>query len=244
MTGLGPLLRTALFASVVYGIALVLTTWLQVAMVGTVTPPWTLTMVEQSWETGEWPARKVRRLARLGDAGPRAMVASEDARFFLHRGFDNEAICQALLDAWNGDRLRGASTITQQVSKNVFLWGNRSMQRKVVEAWYAYWMERLLSKERILELYVNVAETGPRIYGLEAGAQHHFDKPAASLSDSEAGRLAGILPNPQRSVDGKAAWQRAAWVAKHPAPFPGDPFYDATLRAWQSQSHSLVGCFF
>ena len=245
-TLLGPrrLILRAVQAGAVWLVAVLFTTLLQVVVVRFVTPPWTLTMVAEAREAGTWPSRRVRRLAKLGEYGPRAIVASEDARFFLHQGFDNEAICSAVKDAMGGKRLRGASTITQQVAKNVFLSQSRSLPRKVVEAWYTFWLERFAPKDRILELYVNVAEMGPATFGLEAASRHHFNKPAASLDRSEAGRLAGILPNPARSVNGKAAWSRATWVANHPAPFPGDRYFDRIQAKWREDQHSLVGCFF
>lgn len=225
-------------------LGIVLATIIQVAVVGLVTPPWTLRMVGYAQETGDWPTRRVRRLSALGPHGPRAFVASEDARFFLHGGFDNRAICEALKDALQGRRLRGASTISQQVSKNVFLWNRRSLARKGLEVWYTLWLETLLSKQRILELYVNVAETGPGVFGLEAGAQHHFDTGAAKLDRSQAGRLAGILPNPKRSIQGKAAWSRASWLARHPAPFPDDPLYAVIQREVERNHTPLWRCLF
>ncbi len=224
--------------------ACVLTTWLQILVVGVITPPWTITMLERGAQEGAWPHRRVRSLERLGEVGPRAVVASEDARFFLHQGFDTASMCEAIRDRIRrGKRLRGASTITQQVAKNVFLWSGRTARRKLVEAWYAFWLERLLSKERILELYLNVAETGPNTFGLEAGARHHFGKPAAKLDRSEAGRLAGILPNPRWSVSGKAAWSRATWIAQHPAPFPGDPYFEKTVERFRASPHGLLSCW-
>ena len=244
MYGPDVLLRMAVQFVVAFGAAMVLTTMLQVLVVRIVTPPWTLTMVQEGWEAGRLPKRRVRSLERMGEHGPRAIVASEDARFFLHDGFDNEAICTAVRDAWNGKRLRGASTISQQVAKNVFLWGGRSFRRKVLEAWYTFWLEALVPKKRILEIYLNVAETGPLTFGLEAGARHHFGKRAAELSRSEAGRLAGILPNPARNVSGKAAWERATWIASHPAPYPGDRWFERVEAAWEREGHSLVSCLF
>lgn len=139
-------------ASFAFVAALLVTTVLQVVVVRVVGPPWTLTMLERAISERSWPSRMPRRLERLGPHGPRAVVASEDARFFLHDGFDTRAICRAVRDASRGKRLRGASTITQQVAKNVFLWGGRSYTRKVVEAWYTFWLERLVPKQRILEL--------------------------------------------------------------------------------------------
>ncbi|MBX2798986.1 MAG: transglycosylase domain-containing protein [Myxococcales bacterium] len=225
--------------------AIQLTTLVQVIVVRFVTPPWTITMVQEAVEERGWPRRRVRSLQALGSRGPRAIVASEDARFFLHSGFDGRAICTSIKDGVTGKRrLRGASTITQQVAKNVFLWQGRSLVRKAMEFWYAFWLERLLPKERILELYLSVAETGPRTFGLEAGARHHFGTSAAELTSSQAGRIAGILPNPDRSIDGKAAWTRAKWIAGHPAPFPGDKGFQMIYDNFHEKGNGLFSCLF
>jgi len=232
------LLRRWQTALVALAVAVPAASILQVAVVSFVTPPWTLTMVEQGVEHGRLPHRRVRALERLGEHGPRAFLASEDAKFYLHHGFDWGAICQV---ATRGES-RGASTVSQQVAKNVFLWQARSWVRKGLEVWYTLWLETFASKDRILELYVNVAETGPAVFGLEAGARHHFGKPARRLTLSEAGRLAGILPNPSRSIDGKSAWERARFVARHPAPFPDDPGFDIQLRHFDEQPHGPLSC--
>ncbi len=205
----------------------------QVVVVRWVDPPFTLTMVERSWaqvRAGErpyWPDVRPVPLSSLPPHVPRAIVASEDARFFFHRGFDWTAVCAAMRSNAAGGRLRGGSTLTQQVAKNVFLWQQRSWLRKGLEAWYTLLLELLVPKERILELYLGVAETGPMVFGIEAGARHHFGVPASSLTATQAGQLAGILPDPRRrSVRGEAATARAAFVAENPAPFPGDRVFD------------------
>ncbi|MDQ2640893.1 MAG: monofunctional biosynthetic peptidoglycan transglycosylase [Pseudomonadota bacterium] len=127
-----------------------------------------------------------------------AVVASEDQRFPVHWGFDFRQIRAALDEAEKGRRMRGASTISQQVARNVFLWNGRSWIRKGAETWFTVLIEALWSKQRILEVYLNVAEFGPGIYGAEAAAQAFFGKPAARLSRPEAARLAAVLPNPKR----------------------------------------------
>ncbi len=126
------------------------------------------------------------------------MVASEDQRFPDHGGFDFKQIEKALDDAERGGRARGASTISQQVAKNLFLWNGRSYLRKGLEAWYTVLIETLWSKRRILEVYVNIAEFGRGVYGAEAASQAFFHKPAAKLSRGEAARLAAVLPSPKR----------------------------------------------
>ena len=153
------------------------------------------------------------------------------------------AICAALKHNAEGGRLRGGSTLSQQVAKNVFLWQGRSWARKGLEAWYTVLLEGLVPKRRILELYLNVAETGPMVFGVEAGANHHYGKSAAGLSADQAGRLAGILPDPRRrSVEGSAARERAAWIRANPAPMPGAPGWDAVLRAWEADGHGPLAC--
>jgi monofunctional biosynthetic peptidoglycan transglycosylase len=125
-----------------------------------------------------------------------AVVASEDQLFPAHRGFDFKQIRKAMDDAERGRRARGASTITQQVAKNLFLWNGHSWVRKGMEAWFTVLIETLWPKRRILEVYLNVAEFGRGIYGAEAAAQAFYRKPAAKLTRDEAARLAAVLPNP------------------------------------------------
>lgn len=127
-----------------------------------------------------------------------AVVASEDQRFPQHRGFDFKQIQKALEEAGRGGRMRGASTITQQVARNLYLWNGRSWIRKGLEAWYTVLIELLWPKQRILEVYLNIAEMGPGIYGAEAASQEYFRKPAAQLTRAQAARLAAVLPNPNR----------------------------------------------
>ena len=124
----------------------------------------------------------------------RSVVASEDANFCLHWGFDMRAIRLAIGDGAE----RGASTLTQQVVKNVFLWQGRSWLRKALEALLTPTVEALWSKRRILEIYLNVAEFGEGIFGVEAAARHYYGIPASALSEDQAARLAVLLPSPKR----------------------------------------------
>lgn len=126
-----------------------------------------------------------------------AVVASEDQRFPEHHGFDFTQIQKAMDDADRGRRVRGASTISQQVAKNLFLWKG-GWVRKGMEAWFTVLIEALWPKRRILEVYLNIAEFGRGIYGAEAAAHAFFNKPAARLTRAEAARLAAVLPNPLR----------------------------------------------
>jgi monofunctional glycosyltransferase len=129
---------------------------------------------------------------------PLAVVASEDQRFPEHSGFDLQQIKKAMDEAQRGRRARGASTISQQVAKNLFLWNGHSWVRKGLEAWFTVLIETLWPKKRILEVYLNSAQFGYGIYGAEAAAQAFFRKPAARLTRGEAARLAAVLPNPVR----------------------------------------------
>jgi monofunctional biosynthetic peptidoglycan transglycosylase len=128
-----------------------------------------------------------------------AVIASEDQRFFEHGGFDWKAMRSAVGEWRDGDKLRGASTISQQVAKNLFLWPGRSFLRKGVEAWLTLWIELLWPKQRILEVYLNVAELGDGVFGAEAAARRYFGRSAARLGAHESALLAAMLPSPRRS---------------------------------------------
>lgn len=137
-------------------------------------------------------------LAAMSPALPRSVVAAEDAHFCKHHGIDWGALREAIDDAQeDGTPFRGASTITQQVAKNLFLWQGRDFIRKALEFPLALWVDLVLPKQRILEIYLNIAELGPQgQFGVEAGSAYAFGKSAANLSSREAALLASILPNP------------------------------------------------
>lgn len=183
---------------------LVLFSVLQVLVLRFIDPPVSMVMVEhqvQAWIDGNRDfrlRREWRDIERIAPALPLAVIAAEDQNFAIHRGFDLEAIERAREERARGGRLRGASTISQQTAKNVFLWSGRSWVRKGLEAWYTVLMELLWPKQRILEMYVNVAEFGEGVYGAQAAAQAFFGKDADALSSAEAARLAAVLPNPAR----------------------------------------------
>jgi len=141
---------------------------------------------------------------RISDSLKRAVVAAEDAKFLDHEGFDWEAIQKAMhKNERRGKVVAGASTISQQLAKNLFLSGSRSWLRKGEEAIITWMMERTLSKRRILELYLNVAEWGDGVFGAEAAARHHFGVPAAAVGPQEAAWLAAVLPSPRRYSRGQ-----------------------------------------
>ena len=125
-----------------------------------------------------------------------AVVAAEDQRFPVHAGFDLDSIADALRARASQGRSRGASTITQQVAKNLFLWPGKSFLRKGLEAYFTVLIETFWSKQRVLEVYLNVAQFGQRIFGVEAASRAYFGKPARSLTAREAATLAAVLPNP------------------------------------------------
>ncbi|HZO01818.1 MAG TPA: monofunctional biosynthetic peptidoglycan transglycosylase [Burkholderiales bacterium] len=156
----------------------------------------------------EKPGARVRHVwvpyHRISEHLKRAVVAAEDAKFLDHEGFDWEAITKAMQkNESRGKVVAGASTISQQLSKNLFLSGSRSWLRKGQEAAITWMMERTLSKRRILEIYLNVAEWGEGIFGAEAAARHHFGVPAAALTPEQAVWLAAILPSPKRYERGR-----------------------------------------
>jgi len=151
------------------------------------------------WLKGAPVARQWVDLTAMSPSLPRSVVSSEDARFCAHHGIDWAALRDVMDDAEDGEVARGGSTITQQVAKNLFLWPGRSVVRKALELPLALWIDLVLSKQRILEIYLNIAELGPSgQFGAEAGADYAFGHSAATLSPREAALLAAILPNPVR----------------------------------------------
>jgi monofunctional biosynthetic peptidoglycan transglycosylase len=155
------------------------------------------TLMAWRWLRGAPVSRQWVDLAAMSPALPRSVVASEDAKFCSHRGIDWDALRDVIDDAEDGEVARGGSTITQQVAKNLFLWQGRSLVRKALEFPLALWIDLVLPKQRILEIYLNIAELGPSgQFGAQAGSTYAFGRPASSLSPREAALLAAILPNP------------------------------------------------
>jgi monofunctional biosynthetic peptidoglycan transglycosylase len=154
-------------------------------------------------------------LDRISPNLPLAVVASEDQKFPEHWGFDVEAIEKAYALNLHSHKVRGASTISQQVAKNLFLWSGRSYFRKALEAYFTLLIESLWPKRRILEIYLNIAEFGTGTYGAEAAAQRFFHKSASRLTRGDAAVLAAVLPNPQRysaSAPSRYVQQRREWI--------------------------------
>ncbi len=169
--------------------------WVLVYVV--VPPPVTFTMLADSKGiTKDWTG-----LSGIDRNMVRAVIAAEDGKFCSHDGFDREAIEEAIERNAKGKKLRGGSTVSQQTAKNVFLWqgsGWTRYVRKVPEVWFTFLIETIWGKRRIMEVYLNVAETGIGTYGVEAGAQRYFKHGAARLTPREAARIAAILPLPKK----------------------------------------------
>lgn len=151
--------------------------------------------------SGRHVEREWTGLSRIAPAVPRAAIGAEDARFCEHNGFDfvameAAAVRNAVVKATGRGKLRGGSTISQQTAKNAFLWPGRSYVRKGLEAWFTVLIEAIWGKPRIMEVYLNIAEMGAGIYGVEAAAQHYFKTSAARLTPAQASRIAAILPQP------------------------------------------------
>lgn len=144
-----------------------------------------------------------------------AVMAAEDQLFYQHYGFDVEAMYRAYARYQRSGKLRGASTISQQVAKNLFLSPARNIARKALEVWFTLLIEILWNKQRILEVYLNIAEFGDHLYGIEAASQHYFNQPAKQLNASQAALLAATLPSPQRlKADHPSAYlyRRQQWI--------------------------------
>jgi len=165
--------------------------------------PITATMVmDENSVTKDWEP-----LSDIDRDMVRAVIASEDSKYCTHDGFDAEAIAAAALSNASGGRIRGGSTISQQTAKNVFLWQGGGYLRKGFEAWFTFLIEKIWGKRRIMEVYLNVAETGIGTYGAEAGAMRYFGKSANDLSEAEAARMAAALPLPKkREVIAPSGW--------------------------------------
>lgn len=163
-----------------------------------VDPPATPLMVIRSIERGALVRQDSVALPTIAPTLTQAVIAAEDSRFCMHRGIDLGAVQEALEDYEETGRLRGASTITMQVARNLFLWPGGGFVRKAIEAPLALALDALWPKRRIMEVYLNIAEMGDGLFGAEAAARAHFNKPAARLSSAEAARLAAVLPSPIR----------------------------------------------
>lgn len=176
-----------------------------VGLLAFIPPPFTVTMImDDNSVTKDWEP-----LESISPNLTRAVIAAEDSKFCSHDGFDRDAIKSAIKRNAKGGRIRGGSTISQQTAKNVFLWQGGGYFRKGLEAYFTFLIEKIWGKKRIMEVYLNVAETGIGTYGAQAGAQRYFKKDALELSKIEAARIAAALPLPKkRAVIGASGFTR------------------------------------
>lgn len=197
---------------------------LQVLVLRFVDPPFSMFMAIRQFDAlrsgdrGFRVAYDWRALEAIAATLPVALVAAEDQNFASHDGIDLEAIAQAREHNARGRSVRGASTISQQLAKNLFLWSGRSWVRKGLEAWYTVLIEALWPKQRILEVYANVAEFGDGIYGAQAAARSYWNKDASRLTLAESARLAAVLPSPRRysaARPGPYVQRRTHWIERN-----------------------------
>ena len=207
-------------------LVVVLLPYLLVPLYRTLNPVSTLMLWR--WATGARVERSFVPIERMAPALPMTVIASEDGRFCSHRGIDWRELRERLDDVDDISAARAVSTITQQTAKNLFLWPGRSFVRKALELPLALWIDLVLPKRRVLEIYLNIAEWGPGIYGIEAAAQHHFGLSAKQLSRRQAALLAVSLPNP---------------IARNPArPGPGLRRLANLIERRAGRSGAYVGC--
>jgi monofunctional biosynthetic peptidoglycan transglycosylase len=199
-----PMLRVAKFLAKI-AVGFVLLSLALVLLYAFVPVPVTATMLmDRNGITKDWES-----LSNIDRNLVDAVIAGEDGKFCSHNGFDQEAIEKALKRNMQGGRIRGGSTISQQTAKNVFLWQGGGYFRKGLEAWFTFLIENVWGKRRIMEVYLNVAETGIGTYGAEAGAQRYYKHSADRLSRTEAARIAAVLPLPkERAVVGASGFTR------------------------------------
>ena len=179
-------------------LAFLLISVLPVLLLRWIPPPTSAVMLARTLGEGRSQDYQWVPLERIAPAAALAVVAAEDQKFPDHWGFDLDAIRDAAESRARGGRLRGASTLTQQVARNLFLWQGRSYLRKGLEAWMTVLLEIAWPKRRILEVYLNIAEMGERTFGVQAASRRYFARPAAAISAGQAALLAAVLPNPRR----------------------------------------------
>lgn len=182
-------------------VALILLQFIYLIMLKWVPPPTTFTMLQNritAWQEGEPFRYRWVRYDQISPYAKLAVMAGEDQLFPDHNGFDFKSIEKAWKHNQHSRRLRGASTISQQVARNVFLWQGRNWIRKGIEVYFTFMIETLWGKKRILEMYLNVAQVGPHLFGVEAAAETYFHKHASQLNREEAAMIAATLPNPVR----------------------------------------------
>jgi monofunctional biosynthetic peptidoglycan transglycosylase len=190
-----------------------------------VNPPFTLTQLSSLFG-GDGLKRDYVGMKDISPYAKLSVIASEDQLFPDHDGFDFKSIEKAMKHNQKNKSLHGASTISQQVAKNVFLWQGRSWFRKALEVYFTFMIEKLWGKKRILQMYLNVSEMGRGVYGIEAAAQYYFRKPAKSLSRSESAMIASCLPGPKRYTIkpmSRHVASRYPWVLNQMSHLQDDP---------------------
>lgn len=196
-------------------------------------PPYSAVMLQRLVDEGGPQRQEWIAIEQVDPHVALAVVAAEDQRFPDHWGFDAVEIVAAVEQHLDGGRLRGASTISQQVARNLFLWQGRSLVRKGLEVWFTGLIEFTWPKRRILEMYLNFAETGERMFGVAAASRHYFGRPAGSLGMREAALIAAVLPNPVLyRVDRPSSHvlKRRDWILTQMRNLGGPAYLDPVLR--------------
>lgn len=231
-SGNGILLRIWRISKRVF-LILFIAQFLYILLLKWINPPITLTQLG-SWVSGHGLSRDYISAAKMSDNAKLAVISSEDQLFADHNGFDFKSIEKAMKHNSKSKSLHGASTISQQTAKNVFLWQGRSWLRKAMETYFTFMIEKIWGKRRILEVYMNVAEMGDGIFGIEMAAQRNFKKPASRLTQAEAAMIAACLPNPKkyniRPVS-KPVAIRYPWIMHQMNNLSGDEDLDKIVSA-------------
>lgn len=237
--------RRSLMTRLLRSLAILALSWLAlswlVVLILRFVPPWTsAVMLERqlaAWVHDEKDFHLRQHWvpwSQVSTQVPLAMVAGEDQKFPFHHGFDFDSIHDAIDAADEGKRLRGASTISQQTAKNLFLWNGRSFLRKGLEAWFTVLIEATWPKQRILEVYMNIAELGDGVYGVGAASDVYFHLPPARIDQAKAARLAAVLPSPRRlHVDRPSAYvqRRTRWIQQQMDQLGGSAYLDGHTPA-------------
>ena len=236
-------LRRPLLPRLLRLLALLVVSWLALSWLAVLVlrfvPPWTSAVMMERRASALIHGEKDFQLQhrwvpwnQVSPYVPLAMVAGEDQKFPFHHGFDFDSIQNAMDAADEGRRLRGASTISQQTAKNLFLWNGRSFVRKGLEAYFTVLIELTWPKQRILEVYMNIAELGDGIYGVGAASDAFFHQAPSQLGQAQAARLAAVLPNPRRfHADHPTAYVqgRANWIQQQMAHLGGPGYLHSNL---------------
>lgn len=247
---MSPKPRRSLFRRLLRSLAILLLAWVALSwlmiLVLRFVPPWTsAVMLERqvgTWTHGQRDFHLRQHWVsweKISASVPLAMVAAEDQKFPYHHGFDFDSIQNALDAADDGKRLRGASTISQQTAKNLFLWNGRSFVRKGLEAYFTVLIELTWPKQRILEVYMNIAEFGDGVYGVGAASEAYFHTTPDRLSAAQAARLAAVLPSPRRlHVDRPSAYvlRRAHWIQQQMNQLGGPTYIEDAKPSPDNQS--------